>query len=198
MQQTQQEIKIIKDMIAKTRRETAESGNFFVAIGIFSMLMILMIGLLQKAHSSRWIIPALLVMVLGNMLIGFLFVKKATEKKGVWSYPKKICASIWIACGIPSLILIFVFPVYAIYPWSLVVVLTPLLMGMAVFACGVILESNLLAGSAFFWWIGGSAMAFIHGNMRLWVMMFIVLCGWILPGFALNRQVKKMRNTNES
>ena len=48
--QVQQDISIIKEMIEKTRRETAESGFLFIIPGILCVLTVIIMSILERLN----------------------------------------------------------------------------------------------------------------------------------------------------
>jgi hypothetical protein len=193
-----EELAIIKSMIEKARNETAESGHFFIWIGIFSIVAVFVINRLETWGKSTLVLPAFFVMLVVCGAIGYFTVSRNMKKAGARSYPNKICYSVWFACGVPAVIVTFVFPLLEVYPWNLVPILSSLLMGIAVFSSGIIFESAAIVWCALAWWGGSIAMVFIEGFNRMFVMMAIIALGWILPGIILNRRFRSRRDDDES
>ncbi len=197
-EQIQNNLAIIKTMIEKSRRETAESGHFFIAIGIFAMIMTVVISYLELSGRSGLVIPAFIFMLLASGIIGYLTVKRKQQKEGAVPYHKKIVYSIWFACTLPLLIVLFLFPFLKIYPWNLVPVLTTLIMGIAVFSSGMIFEVKAIVWSSLAWYGGSVGLALISGPVRLYIMLATILLGWVLPGWILNRRYRQRRRDDES
>ncbi|MBN2029299.1 hypothetical protein JW824_03545 [bacterium] len=196
-QEVEQEIAIIKKMIEKTRKETAESGHFFIAIGIFSICCIFLIGVANFYHLIHLELPLLLIMMIGNGLIGYITVFRREKKKKVHSYLKTICYSIWAACAVPAIITFFL-PYFGVIPGNLVGVFSTLIMGIAVFSTGVIFESKFIVWSSFVWWGGAMVMAFMKVIPQSFVMVAVIFVGWVMPGIILNRRYRNGSRTNES
>ena len=186
----QQEISIIKEMIAKSRKETAESGLFFICIGIFSVVITFVIGLLEIFKLNHLVLPVLVIMTIGCGLIGFLTINKKEKKANAKSYPKTLCYNIWLACSITLIIITFILPVLKIIPWNAVAILASTVLGIAIFSSGIIFESKIVTWCSAIWWAGAIIMALIPGTPRMFIMMAIILFGWVLPGVVLNRQYK--------
>lgn len=196
--QIQQEISIIKKMIEKTRREAAESGHFFIAVGIFSAVATFVIGMMEFFNLNHLVLPTLIIAVVACGVIGYVTVTKREKKEKIKSYPKTIFYNVMLACGIPALMIMFVFPLLKVYPWNLVPTLTSLIMGIVVFSAGVIFELRYIQWCSFAWWVGALIMALTINKFRFLIMIVIIIFGWILPGFILNRQYKNRINKNES
>lgn len=193
-EQIQQDLSIIKDMIEKTKKETADSGYFFIGLGLLSIFSVIIISFLEykrMEHLEHLVVPMFLFMFFASGAIGYFTINRPEKKERVKSYPKTICYSIWFACSVPVVITGFLLPMLKIIPYSLVPVLTTLILGIGVFVTGVIFESRYIYWSSAFWWCGALAMAFVHSYWRALIMVAILMFGWVLPGIILNRQYKK-------
>jgi len=190
-QQIQQDLAIIKDMIEKTKKETADSGWFFIGMGLLSIISVVVIILLEYKRMEHLIVPMFLFMFFASSAIGYFTLNRREQKVKVKSYPKTLCYSVWFACSVPIVITSFLLPMLKVIPYSLVPVLTTLILGIGVFATGVIFESRFIYWCSAFWWGGAIAMALVQGYGRGIIMVGILLFGWVLPGIILNRQYKK-------
>ncbi len=193
----EQEIAIIKRMIEKTRRETAESGHFFIAIGIFSICCIALLGLLNFYQFTNLELPIVIIMFVGNGLIGYITVFRKSKKEKVRSYLKTICYSIWAGCAIPAVIVFFL-PYFGVIPGNLVGIFSTLIMGIAVFSTGVIFESRFIIWSSFAWWAGALVMALVKVIPQSFVMVVVIFIGWVMPGIILNRRYRNGSQTDET
>jgi hypothetical protein len=196
--QVQQQIEIIRSMIEKSRLETAESGRFFIWMGVISIVAVFTIGSLETSGLSHLVLPALIIMLVASGVVGYLAVAVRLKRERVRSYPATICYSVWLACAAPATIVTLLLPLLGVYPWNLVPVLAALLVGIAVFSSGVIFESSGVKWSALAWWGGAVAMALVHGTPRMFIMMAVILLGWILPGSVLNRVYRRRRENDDS
>lgn len=189
--QVQEQVSIIRSMIERSRRETAESGLCFVWMGVISLAAVLAIDRLEAYDHTRLVLPALLATLVGNGVVGYLVVSRAQQRAGARSYSSSICYGVWFACAVPAVIAVFVLPLLRVYPWSAVPVVAPLMLGIGVFASGMILEFPPLSWSSLAWWGGAVAMVFAHGTPRALIMAGVILLGWILPGLLLNREYQR-------
>ncbi len=196
--QVQEQLSIIRAMIEKSRRETAESGHFFIWIGLIGAATVFAIRGLEAAGLHRLIVPALAVFLVANGVAGYLTVARRQKRARVRSYPSAICYRVWFACAVPVAIVVFLFPALGVYPWSLVPVLAALIMGIGVFSAGAIFEVRAITWSSLAWWGGSVAMALVSGWPRGIVMVVVLLLGMVLPGVILNRQYREQRSTDES
>jgi hypothetical protein len=198
--QVQQEIAIIKDMIEKSRRETAESGHFFIGIGLLGIVATPLVGLLESVHLNRLVLPLFVLITFVSGGIGYLTVGRRLKKERVKSYPKTICYQVLLACSIPALMILFLFPLLRVYSWSLVPVLTSLIMGIMVYSAGTIFEIGPIRWCGVSWWLGALLLALSPAKpwIRISIMNLSIMTGFVLPGLILNRKYRERTARNGS
>lgn len=188
--QMQEEIAIIKEMIEKTRKATAESGHLFMMIGVFSAMVTLVIGMLEINELDQFIMPAIIFMTIVNAFIGYMVAARESKKNKVTTYARTIFWNIWMVCGLTALLIVFVLPNLDLFPFRAVPVLVSLVMGIALFTTGIIFELRFVQWSSLSWWIGACLMAIIESPYKFMIMVATISFGWILPGVLLNRRYK--------
>lgn len=196
--QVQQEISIIKNMIEKTKRETAESGHLFIFMGIAAAVFVLIISLLELYKLFDLILPAMIALAIINGIIGFFVVTKIEKKEKATTYPKTVVLTLWFVCSMTILMLTFLFPFLNVYPFRALPVLVSLILGIAVFISGVIYEMRAIQWLSLSWWIGACLMALSQSEFRFLIMIASIVIGWIIPGGILNKQYKNRSTHNES
>jgi hypothetical protein len=196
--QFQQEISIIKEMIEKTRKDAAGSGNFWVALGILSILNTLLIMFLQTHNLGRYVLPVLIGYFILIVLTALLMSGLEEKKAKVETYAKQIFGQLGLSCVIPTLMLFFLFPLTKVYSFELVPVFCSLIVGILIFTAGAIFEVRFVKWCSLVWWIGAAAMAYSHDLTSGWIMIATIIFGMILPGFLFNRQYKNRSRKNES
>jgi hypothetical protein len=197
-ERVQEQLSIIRSMVEKSRRETAESGAFFIWLGVIGIVTVFAIRALELSGLSHLTIPFLVVVLVANGVVGYFTVSRRQKRAGARSYVATICYTVWFACAVPILIVTFLLPALGAYPWSLVPVLAALFMGIGVFATGSIFEVPAITWSSLAWWGGAVAMAAIEGPARAIVMAAAILLGMVLPGAILNRRYRGQRGDDES
>jgi len=196
--QINQEISIIKEMIDKTRQETAESGHMFIFMGIAAALFVLIISLLEIYRIDHLVIPAMIILTVINGFIGYLVVGKPVQKEKVQAYPKTVVLSLWVVCSVTLLMIAFLFPFLKVYPFSAVATLASLILGVTIFMTGVIYEMRFVIWYSLAWWVSAILMAIIDSPYRFLIMISAILIGWILPGFIMNKKYKNRSMKNEA
>jgi hypothetical protein len=189
-EQMQQEITTIKNMIDKTRRETAESGRLFIFLGIGAVLFVLIISLLEINQLFNWVLPTMIGLTILNGFIGYLVVGREVKREKVTAYPKTIVLSMMMICGFTVLLLTFLFPFLKVYAWHALPILVCLVFGIAVFMTGMIYELRFIQWFSLSWWAGAILMALYDGEFRFLIMIGTIIFGWIVPGLILNQKYK--------
>lgn len=189
-EQMQQEITTIKNMIDKTRRETAESGRLFIFMGIAAALFVLIISLLEINQLFNWVLPTMIGLTILNGFIGYLVVGREVKREKVTAYPKTIVLSMMMICGFTVLLLTFLFPFLKVYSWHALPILVCLVFGIAVFMTGMIYELRFIQWFSLSWWAGAILMALYDGEFRFLIMIGTIIFGWIVPGLILNQKYK--------
>lgn len=197
--QVQEELSIIKQMIEKTRRETAESGHFLIFVGISSIFFTLFLAAMNKIfHLGYLSIAILAVALIINGVIGYFTTVKEAKKEHVTTYPKIILGHVWGAIGLPALMAVFVLPFLKVYPFSALPVVCAMLMGIPIYITGAIYELPFIKWCSLAWWGGALGMAFVRGMPRAFIMVAVIFLGWILPGLIMNRRYKNRSKDHES
>jgi len=194
----QEQLGIIRSMIEQSRHETAESGHFFIWMGVLSAIAALVIRALEGALLGHLIIPVLAVTALSNGVLGYVLIARRRRAARARSYPGTVYSGVWLACGMVALMIVFLLPHLHAIPWELVPVLVSLVVGIGVFSSGVIFEARVVTWSSLAWWGGAIVMSQLHGGDRAYVMAAVILLGWVLPGVVLNRNYRRQRDNDES
>ncbi len=192
-----QEISIIKKMIEKTRRETAESGHFFIFIGIIGAITTFVIGILELNRLNQYLLPVLAIMAVVSAITGYVTLSPKAGKEKVKTYAKTIFFNIWLACAIPGLIILLL-PLAGVYPFHLVPALASLIMGIGLFTTGAVYEVRFIQWSSLAWWLGAGVLAYVESPFRFIVMIGIILIGFVLPGLVFNKHYKSRNAENGS
>ena len=169
-QQIHNEILLIKKMIEKTQKDTAQSGHLFIFIGLLSLIGTLTIGILENLNQVQWVMPTVIFMAAGNAAIGYLIGKKEIKENTVKTYAKTIFWHIWMVCGFTALLVTFFFPLVHLYPVQAVPVLVAVIMGIALFLTGTVLELKYLKWSSLAWLGGACAMALSAASWKFFIM----------------------------
>ncbi len=196
-EQVREQLAIIEAMVARSRRETAESGHFFIWIGLIGIVTVFIIRWLESGAHARLALPALAAVFVANGVVGYLALAVRQKRTGARSYPASVCSSVWLGCGTAALVAVVLLPALGAIPWSLAPALAALIMGVGVLATGSIFEVPAIAWSSLVWWGGSVAMALVSGASRAYVMAVVLLLGMVVPGIILNRRSAGLRGGDE-
>lgn len=186
------ELRIINDMQARTRRHTAESSDFFIAWGIIILLALgVMWGLVHmKEYQYIWLNWTIFT-ALG---VGYSFwkVKRLQRTAGVKTYADTAVAGTWIALGVAFVLLNFLGWSAGFYSDSLLpTFFNVTLAGCGVFITGILLKANILIWSGVAWWIGTVIVAFWGGVINpIGLYMLLILVAYLLPSIYLKHSWK--------
>ena len=200
-EQIQQEISIIKNMIEKTKKDTAESGSIFLTIGIGCILLIIIANVLEMLRLFHWILPTMITLAIIFGVLVFLLMRTEEKKQKVETYPKKINRAILCFCSLPIILTGLIFPLTKVYAWEISPIFSALFFGVMLFASGVICEFRFFYSAGLVSWIGACVMAYtldIHFPIRGITLIIILITGFIIPGIILNKKYKNGSDHNES
>jgi hypothetical protein len=189
-EQIVKEISLIKNMIERTRREAADSGDIFIFIGTGCVIYIAVIMILNMLNLSQWILKAMIIMTIIMGILGYLIIGRKEKKEKVISYPKTLCYMIIVFCCFAMLLTGFLFPLTHVYPWDIAPIFSAILFGIMLFSTAVIYQLSFFYWSAIISWIGACLMAYLEGAIDGIIMIVILLAGFIIPGIILNRRYK--------
>ncbi|MFQ6070848.1 MAG: hypothetical protein ACE5LC_10050 [Candidatus Aminicenantales bacterium] len=196
--EAKEEIRIIREMIEKTKKITAGSWMYLLVWGIVAILAVITMYILVYFEKYSWIWLDWIVFV----LIGIVFTLFYSRRQNLSLYSKTYAhiasAHISIACGISFILVGFVFPGLKLYSWGLIPVFISLVAGILIFTMGGIFEWKLLKFCGLIWWAGSLAMVLIHENYRALLFIPLILMGYIFPALLLRSMYQKEKEKNAS
>jgi hypothetical protein len=189
--ETQQgdELKLIREMLEKTRRDTVGSGWDFIlwgwlvfAASIFSYLLIL-------RDQSVWTwLPWVVLIPIGAIVSGVRGYRTVRHNR-VKTYTLQSLASLWQACGIAFLLVGFVavplrdLPVESLLPQIAIIA------GIGTYVAGGILEWSSIRWGGLVWWIAAVIMMLLPWKLDYLVLAVTIFPGYLWPGYALRRKM---------
>ncbi|MFQ6038365.1 MAG: hypothetical protein ACE5LV_07090 [Candidatus Aminicenantales bacterium] len=191
--QAKDEIRIIREMIAKTREITAGSWMFLLIWGILAILGVAGMYVLVFLEKYTWIWLNWVVFVVVGVGFTRAYGAKLERRSGVKTYAHLMSAHLGIACGVAFVLVGFVFPLMKLYSWGPISVLIALVAGILVFVMGGIYDWSLLRVCGGLWWAGAVGMVFVHENYRALCFIPLILVGYILPALVLRSMYRKQK-----
>jgi hypothetical protein len=192
--QAKDEIRLIQEMIERTKKITAGSWMFFLVWGIVVILAIGGMYALVSIEEFSWIWLNWVVFVGIGVVFSIVYGKKLEKLEGARTYANIATDHVCFACGIAFILVSFIFPLLKLYSWGLIPVLISMVAGILVFTLGGIFEWNLLKWCGVIWWLGAVGLIFIHENYRALLVIPLLLIGYIMPALVLRSMYQKQRD----
>ena len=189
--QVQEELAIIREMIEKSRKHTAESGHIFIFIGIFWVLVSIGIYILERLGHGNMLWPMMISGLVITVAMGMYIGVKADQKEKVETYARRIFAQTWIGVGISAVLTGVVLPMLEVLPLTAVHFISASLLGVGVYITGALFDLNFIRICGAAWWLAVLLMALIPEEFRFIVMLSGMVIGFILPGFILNLKYRE-------
>jgi hypothetical protein len=199
--QIQQEISIIKNMIERTKKDTAASGSIFLFIGLVGITFIIVVLTMEKMRLYEWVLPAMISMTILSGIIGFFVVRKSEKEEKISTYAKKVNLVILTVCSLTMILTSVVFPATYVYPWQLSPIFVALLVGIMLITSGAIFDFHFFYWAGLVSFAGSIIMAYTLQSpypIRGITLIFILITGFVIPGFLFNKKFKNRSGTNES
>ncbi len=196
--QAKDEIRLIQQMIERTKKITAGSWIFFLVWGVVAIFGIGGMYALVFIEEYSWIWLNWVVFVSIGVVFSIVYGKKLERLEGARTYANITTRHVSWACGMAFILVGFIFPLLKLYTWGLIPVFISMVAGILVFSLGGIFEWNLLKWCGVIWWLGAVGMIFFHENYRALLIIPLLLVGYIMPALVLRSMYQKQRNENAS
>lgn len=190
-QQAREDIKLIRDMLERTRRATAESGALFIFWGIWLVLGLAGHYALILLQRYGWIWANWAFFGLTGWIVSTVYSIRRGRKARTRTYAQNATAFVSIGCSIAFLLAAFVFPLLKIYSYDAIAVIIALISGIMQFALGGIIQWPLLWASGVLWWAGSVVMAFVPGDWRAAVLIPLIILGYLVPGLIFRARFRR-------
>jgi hypothetical protein len=189
--QANEELKLIREMIDRTRKITAGSWMFFLIWGIVAILGIGGMYILVFIDRYSWIWLNWIAFVSAGIIFSIIYEKRIERLRGARTYANIATGHVCFACGMAFILVGFIFPLLKLYSWELIAIFISLIAGIMIFSLGGIYDWNLLKWCGAIWWLGALGMGFIHENYRALLFILLILIGYIIPSLVLRSMYQK-------
>jgi hypothetical protein len=194
-QQARDEIRLIKEMVEKTRKATAESGTLFIFWGFLIIVAIIITYVMAYFHKFQWIWANwIAVAIIGWGYSAHYGIRRERTRK-TKTYAQSAVQHLSIACGAAYLMAAFVFPLLKLYSYNAISILVAFISGILIFVMGGIYEWNLLKWCGLLWWLGAVGMTFVPGDYRTLCLIPLIILGYLVPGLILRSRYKKEQSS---
>jgi len=193
--QVQQEIAVIKDMIEKTRNDTAESGGIYLFIGICIISALLIVEALNGLRLNQWGWPVIIATPVVAFLLSFAVFSKRKSRERVGTYAGRINSIVLVTCSLSLLLVGLLFPLTKVYSLETGAIFVAVMFGVMIFISGAIHGFTLFYVGAAVAWVGAIVMAYAGGIGAVFTTTLIViaLTSFVIPGIVLDTRAKKSR-----
>lgn len=189
--QIQNDISIIKNMIERTRQQTAESGSLFIIIGVLWLFVPILLVILERNQLADYWWPVFIGGLVITLIIAVFIGIRENKKSLPATYSQKIFSQLWIAVGSICIITGVIFPIAGVYPVHYISVITWPVLAIGIYLSGVIYEIAAIRWLSISWLIGAVLMAFITIPVHVYIAVLTLFFGFVLPGIMFSRQYKK-------
>jgi hypothetical protein len=192
-QDARDDLRLIREMLEKTRRATAESGTLFIFWGIWLILALVGNYTLVYLHRYGWIWVNWAFFGFGGWVVSAVYHIRRGRARLPRTYAQTASAYVSIACSVGFALAAFVFPALKVYSYGVISVIIALVSGILLMALSGIYQLPLLLGAGILWWIGAVVMAFIPDDWRGLVFIPLLVLGYLVPGFIFRSRFRRNR-----
>jgi hypothetical protein len=180
-----EELRIIRAMVEKTRRSTAETGGLFVFWGALIIAAMGGTMILEHFELYRWI--WFLWTVTGVLGWGYsiFYGLKKSRSKAAMTYAETATRYLGIACGVGFFLACFILPLLKIYSTDAIPVVFSLVAGILFFVFGGIQEWPLFLWIGAAWWAGSAGLAITPPQIRNPAFLGLFIAGYFIPSLLV-------------
>jgi hypothetical protein len=187
-------LEMIKKMIEETKKTVAYSGDIFILWGVLGLLACLGTYVLVFFRLYQYIF----INWVGLMTIGFAYsiYRGVTQEKKekIITFSTKALGYTWFALGITLMLLGFVAPLAGVYSsYHMIPAIIAIVIGAGCFISAQLYQWKLLTWLSLLWWGAGIGMMFLKTDSSLLVFAFLIILGYLVPGFILQANYKKQK-----
>jgi hypothetical protein len=189
--QVKDEIRMIREMLEKTRRATADSGAFLLVWGFLIILAVVGNYALALAKLYSWIWLNWTAFPVGGVIYSIVYWSRREKASGTKTYASTAAGYLGLSCGITFMFVGLIIPAFKLYSWGAIAPLISVIWATLVFTLGGIFEWNLLKWAGLISWLVAFGMIFIREEYRALAFVPLILIGYIIPGFILRSEYKR-------
>jgi len=190
-QQAREDIQIIRTMLEKTKKTTAESGTIFIVWGILITLALIGNYVLAFLKKYEWEWINWVVFTAIGWIYSALYGMRKERREPVRTYAQTTARHLYIACGVGFLLVALVLPRLGIYSYEAITVLVAAVTGILFFVMGGIFEWTLLKALGAFWWAGAVVISFFEGLDRTLAYTLFFVAGYLIPSFVFRAKYRR-------
>jgi hypothetical protein len=187
----QQELSFIKKVMADSRRVTVENGLDYIVWGLIVASGMFGTYALDRLHASEWAVGGWIVLALWIAVMGggwvFSLIRYLRHRRGarVHTLAGRMLGSIWLACGVAIMLLVFVLgPLGKADPSPAIATV----LGIGFLLSGILMDFAPLRWASLCWWAGAVALALIRPvAVEMLVFGAMMVAFQVVPGIILHQ-----------
>jgi hypothetical protein len=192
--QAKEEIRLIKAMLEKTKKATAESGTLFIVWGVLITLALVGNFVLAYFKKYDWEWLNWIAVTAAGWIYSVIYGIRKERREPVRTYIQTAARHLYFACGTAFLLVGIVFPALKVYSYEAIAILIAAVSGILFIVMGGIYEWPLLKWAGFLWWVGAVGMSFIKSDSgRILVFTILFIVAFLVPSFVLRAKYNKER-----
>jgi hypothetical protein len=189
--QAHEEIALIRTMLDKTRRATAESGTLFIVWGILITLALIGDYVLAYFKKYNWEWAVWVAMAVVGWVYSVAYGVRKERKDPVRTYLQTAARHLYFACGAGFILVGLIFPAIGVYSYEAIVVLISAMTGVLFFVMGGIFEWTFLKVFGLLWWAGAIGMSFASISGRTFIYTGLFIVAFLVPAFMLRAKYRR-------
>jgi len=192
--QAKEEIQLIKTMLDKTKKATAESGTLFIVWSVLIAVALVGNSILAFLKMYDWEWVNWIVVTVAGWVYSVIYGIRRERLEPVRTYIQAAARHLYFSCGTAFLLVGIVFPVLKVYSYEAIPILIAAVSGVLFFVMGGIYEWPLLKWAAALWWAGAIGMSFLKSDgVRLLLFTILFIVAFLVPSFILRAKYRQVR-----
>ncbi|MBC8401768.1 MAG: hypothetical protein H8E14_09800 [Candidatus Marinimicrobia bacterium] len=183
----EEQLKVIQDMLEKTRRSVADNGIFLILWGW--LVMVASMGQYVFVYFNRpeWIWLNWLVLMVGGGIVSAILGLRADKIAGVKTFASQAISALWIACGLAIFLIAFVALPLGVITMPALNPMIMIILWIGIFVMARIIEWKPLQWSGLVWFAAAIISMNIPWYYHGWVMAITLIPGYLIPGYSMRR-----------
>jgi hypothetical protein len=188
------EIQIIRSMIEKTKKATAESAALFLVWGVLISVALIGSFILGHLRLYRWEWLNWGGITVLGWIYSVAYGIRRERTARVRTYAQNAGRHLYFACGAGYLLAGLVFPALGLYSYEAITVLVSAMTGILFFVMGGIFEWPFLKIIGAGWWAGSIVLSLVSAEARTLVYTGLFIAGYLVPVIVLQARFKRERS----
>ncbi len=189
-QQARDDIKLIRDMLDRTRRSTADSGDLFIFWGVWIILALVGNYGLVFAGLHHWIWVNWAFFTFTGWAATIFHQVRRGRRERILTFVQESVAYLSFACGIAFALAAFALPAVGVYSYGVIPIIISLVSGVYLIGLGGLLRARLMLAAGVAWWLGSVGLAFVPENWRGLGIVPLLIVGYLVPGLAFRAKFR--------